>query len=161
MIFVTVGEQLPFDRLIHTVDEWNGTAKKEVFAQIGLSGYMPKHIFYKSFLAPEEFKAKILAAEIIVAHAGMGTIITALEMVKPILIMPRLAALDEVRNNHQVSTAKRFLARNNVAVAFDEVELKNMLKKLSEQPISCQNFARVVSTSQRLIKTIRDFIETK
>ncbi len=37
MIFVTVGEQLPFDRLVRAVDEWAAASGKEVFAQIGNS----------------------------------------------------------------------------------------------------------------------------
>jgi UDP-N-acetylglucosamine transferase subunit ALG13 len=160
MIFVTVGEQLPFDRLIQAVDEWASTSKKEIFAQIGKSRYMPKHISYKAFLTPEEFKEKLFAAEVIVAHAGMGTIITALELGKPVLIMPRQAVLGEVRNDHQFSTAKRFLALNYAIVAFDEVELKDRLKKL-EGPISYQNFVKVTGPSQLLIKTICDFIEEK
>jgi UDP-N-acetylglucosamine transferase subunit ALG13 len=160
MIFVTVGEQLPFDRLIRTVDEWAGTSKKEVFAQIGRSVYMPKHIFHKAFLTPEEYTEKLLAADVIVAHAGMGTIITASELGKPILIMPRQAAFGEVRNDHQYSTARRFLALNYVTVAFDEVELKVRLDKLAE-PVNCLNLAGANGSSPLLIKTIRDFIETK
>jgi UDP-N-acetylglucosamine transferase subunit ALG13 len=160
MIFVTVGEQLPFDRLIRTVDEWVGTSKKEVFAQIGRSTYTPIHISYKAFLTPEEFKEKLLTADVIVAHAGMGTIITALEMGKPILIMPRQAAFGEVRNNHQLSTARRFLDLNYATVAFDEFELKVKLDKLAE-PVKCHSLVGGGGPSPLLIKTIRDFIKTR
>lgn len=160
MIFVTVGEQLPFDRLIRTIDEWSGASKKEVFAQIGRSDYTPKYISYKAFLAPEEFKNKFIAAEIIVSHAGMGTIITASELGKPILVMPRQAALGEHRNDHQFSTAKRFSSLNYVTVAFDEAELKTRLDKLAASEIY-QNLAGVVGPSPLLIKTIRNFIEIK
>lgn len=38
MIFVTVGTQVQFDRLIRTVDEWAGArARSDIFAQIGPS----------------------------------------------------------------------------------------------------------------------------
>jgi UDP-N-acetylglucosamine transferase subunit ALG13 len=159
MIFVTVGEQLPFDRLIHTVDEWAGTSKKEVFAQIGRTDYIPKHISCKDYLSPEEFKKKILAADFIVAHAGMGTIITALEMRKPILVMPRQEKFGEVRNEHQFSTAKRFLTLRYVEVAFDEMELITKLDKLAE-PSSFLNLAgAAIGPSQLLIKTLQDFIK--
>ena len=158
MIFVTVGEQLPFDRLIRTVDEWGRTSKKEIFAQIGRSTYIPQHIPYKDFLTPEEFKEKLLAADVIVAHAGMGTIITALEMGRPILIMPRQVTFGEVRNNHQFSTARRFMDLNYATVAFDEVELKAKLDKLAES-VSCQNLAGAIGPSPLLIKTIQEFIK--
>ncbi|MDX9835204.1 MAG: glycosyltransferase, partial [Desulfobulbus sp.] len=84
MIFVTVGEQLPFDRLVRTVDEWAAESGKQVFAQIGKSELKPSHIEFKELLDPEEFREKMLYSEIIVAHAGMGTIISAMEERKPI-----------------------------------------------------------------------------
>jgi UDP-N-acetylglucosamine transferase subunit ALG13 len=158
MIFVTVGEQLPFDRLIRTVDEWVGSSKKNVFAQIGKSDYKPKYISYKAFLTPEEYKEKLLEADVIVAHAGMGTIITALELGKQILIMPRQKDFGEVRNDHQFSTAKRFLALHYAKVAFDEVELKDKLNKL-ETSANAPNLVGTIGPSPFLIKTIREFIE--
>ena len=56
MIFVTVGEQLPFDRLIKTVDEWAASqGREDVFAQIGKASYIPKHIKWTKFVSPEKF----------------------------------------------------------------------------------------------------------
>lgn len=159
MIFVTVGEQLPFDRLVRAVDEWAAISGEEVFAQIGRTDCHPAHILYKDFLAPSEFREKFLAADVIVAHAGMGTIISALEMGKSILVMPRLKSYGEVRNDHQSATARRFLALNYISVAFDEVELAAKLETLGQ--VASSQRGRVTGPSQLLIKTIRDFIEKK
>lgn len=160
MIFVTVGEQLPFDRLVQTVDEWVGTSKKDVFAQIGRTNYIPKHISFKAFLTPEEFNEKFMAAEVIVAHAGMGTIISALDIGKPILVMPRQAALGEHRNDHQFATAKQFLELNYITVAFDEAQLKAKLE-YPEELLSSWQRQQAHGPSPLLIKTIQDFIETR
>lgn len=160
MIFVTVGEQLPFDRLIRTVDEWAGSSGKTVFAQIGRSDYKPKHISYKDFLTPEEFKEKFMVAEVIIAHAGMGTIISALELNKSLLVMPRQELLGEHRNDHQFATAKRFIELNYISVAYDEIQLKAKLDNLNEM-LNSPKSLHAVSTSPLLLKTIRDFIETK
>ncbi|MCK5614289.1 glucuronosyltransferase [Candidatus Pacearchaeota archaeon] len=156
MIFVTIGEQLPFDRLIRTVDEWAGISDHEVFAQTGKTTLKPTNIKHKDFLNPEEFTLKFRQAHYIVAHAGMGTIISAIEMAKPILVMPRKAALSEHRNDHQFATAKRFLALNYISVAFDEVELSEKLNNIDD----CQFVKGVekLEPSPRLIKIIRDFI---
>jgi UDP-N-acetylglucosamine transferase subunit ALG13 len=109
VIFVTVGTQVAFDRLITAVDEWAGAAVgREVFAQIGPTRLRPRHIEYAPFVSPQECTERMLAAKAIVAHAGMGTILTALEMGKPLLVMPRRAALGEHRNDHQLATAHRF-----------------------------------------------------
>ena len=45
------------------------------------------------------------ALQVVIAHDEMGSIITALEMGKPIVVMPRRAELGEHRNDHQVAAA--------------------------------------------------------
>lgn len=131
MIFVTVGTQLAFDRLITAVDEWAGsTPEREIFAQIGPTPLQPRHIEHAQFVSPEECAERMLAAQAIVAHAGMGTILTALELGKSLLVMPRRAALGEHRNDHQLATAQRFAESGRVNVAFDEAELPLRLEQL-------------------------------
>jgi UDP-N-acetylglucosamine transferase subunit ALG13 len=70
------------------------------------------------------------AADAIVAHAGIGTILTALELGKPVLVMPRRAKFGEHRNDHQLATARRFAELGRVSVAFDETELSARLDEL-------------------------------
>ena len=157
MIFVTVGTQLPFDRLISAVDAWAGaTTGADVFAQVGPTGLEPRHISYSRFISPAECRERMAAAQAIVAHAGMGTILSALELGKPLLIVPRRAALGEHRNDHQLATARRFAELGRVAVAFDETELPARLDELdriaAHEPIS--PFA-----SDRLIGALREFID--
>lgn len=124
MIFVTVGTQLPFERLVGTVDKWAGrTGRHDVFAQIGPSERQPQHVDFRRFLDPEEFMQRFEAAELVIAHAGMGTILTAMSQAKPILVMPRRAEFGEQRNDHQLATARRFKQTKSVVVAMDEVEL--------------------------------------
>lgn len=134
MIFVTVGTQLPFDRLISAVDEWAGSAPgREVFAQVGPSRQAPRHISHAQFIPPEECSELMAAAEAIVAHAGIGTILTALELGKPVLVMPRRADLGEHRNDHQLATARRLAKLGKVNVAFDETELAARLDELGDR----------------------------
>ncbi len=157
MIFVTVGEQLPFDRLIRTVDECAPTLSEKIFAQIGRSKIQPKNIQFKGFLDPDEFSNTFDTASLVIAHAGMGTIITALELGKPIIVMPRQAALGEHRNDHQFATAKRFLKLHYIAVAFDERELKEKLKCLQEIKGLSKRVTKI-GPSPLLIQTIRELI---
>jgi UDP-N-acetylglucosamine transferase subunit ALG13 len=157
MIFVTVGEQLPFDRLITAVDNWASDSGEAVFAQIGNSHLKPNAIKYKKTLDPLEFNRAFLEASVIIAHAGMGTIITALELGKPLLVMPRQARFGEHRNDHQLATAKRFLEKGYISVASDVPELMKKLANLHEitNIIKKNNEIRI---SKKLIKVIQDFI---
>jgi UDP-N-acetylglucosamine transferase subunit ALG13 len=131
VIFVTVGAQMPFDRMVRAVDEWAAArGVNDVFAQIGPTDWRPRHIAWTQFLEAAEFKKKAQEASVLVAHAGMGSILTALEMGRPILVMPRRGDLRETRNDHQVATAKRFLELGRVAVAFDEHEMAGKLDEI-------------------------------
>lgn len=133
MIFVTVGAQMAFDRLVAAVDDWAGrTPGADVFAQIGPSELQPKHVRWERFLDPAAFRERVLACDAIVAHAGMGSILTALEHGKPILVMPRRGDLQETRNDHQVATAARFREMGRVAVADDAKELAPWLDRIKD-----------------------------
>lgn len=124
MIFVTVGTELPFNRMMQVVDDWAArTRRTDVFAQIGRTDWVPRAMRHRKFLEPAEFAAHLAGASVIIAHAGMGTILSALHAAKPILVMPRRATLGEQRNEHQLATARRMRESGKVAVAFDEGEL--------------------------------------
>jgi UDP-N-acetylglucosamine transferase subunit ALG13 len=133
MIFVTVGSGIPFDRLVRAVDKWaRANDRRDVFAQIGRGGWEPEFIPFVAMLEPAEFKERLAASSIVVAHAGMGTILSAMQDSKPILVMPRRGHLGETRNDHQMATARYLLAMDRVNVAFEEEELHRCLDRLGE-----------------------------
>lgn len=153
MIFVTVGTQLSFDRLIRSVDCWaKSNPDVKVFAQIGPSKLKTSYIDSTDFIRPAVADDYFRSADLIVAHAGMGSILTALQLKKPILIMPRKASLGEHRNEHQLATAKYFKGKPGIYVAMDEIELMatldNLPKLVSADAISDfapEAFARKIS----------------
>lgn len=109
MIFVTVGSQLPFDRLVNAVDAWAAErADAALFGQVGDTVDPPVNFESVSTMSPEEYQRCFAKADLIVGHAGMGTIIAALEFRKPLLMLPRLGSLKESRNDNQVGTARHF-----------------------------------------------------
>lgn len=159
MIFVTVGTDMPFDRLVRVVDEWAHSAgRHDVFAQIGETDWRPAHIAWSKFLQPPEFAQRFSEAEVVVAHAGMGTILSALQWEKPLLVMPRRASLGEQRNEHQLATARRLSELGKVNVAMDETELRTMLVSLRDLRPREKIGA---NASDSLIAALRDFIEQR
>src|SRR5689334_18569819 len=100
LIFVTVGNMDPFDRLIAAIDHWlsEQTVSEEVLAQIGTGTYRPRRCRHVQFLTPAEYRTAFEQSRFVVSHAGMGSIITALELQKPIIVMPKRASLNEQRN---------------------------------------------------------------
>ncbi|MSU91740.1 hypothetical protein GE300_19355 [Rhodobacteraceae bacterium 2CG4] len=161
MIFLTLGTQLPFDRLVRAVDEWcHARGRDDVFGQIaepGDAGYRPRHFDWVAHLPPADYGARFAAARLIVAHAGMGSIITAMELGKPIVLMPRRADLAEHRNDHQLATARRFADRPGIHVVPDAAALARTLDRLSDRtgpaPHAVSPFA-----DPRLIEALRSLI---
>jgi UDP-N-acetylglucosamine transferase subunit ALG13 len=127
MIFVTVGTQLPFDRLIGMVEQWAKTSGEEVVAQIGESEFESDIITCIEHLKPNEFTEYIKSCRLIVSHAGMGTILTALQFEKPLVIFPRRAEFKEHRNDHQLATFKSFRDKNGVYAVETAEELESVL----------------------------------
>ena len=156
MIFVTVGSELPFDRLIRAVDEWAGrTGRDDVVAQIGCGAETPKHIDFVETLDPASYRDHCWGASTIIGHAGMGTILTALEMARPLLVMPRRAKFMETRNDHQVATAKHFTQSTHIVAAMDEIALTAALELVDDLPVPqrINSFA-----SLDLLESVRAFI---
>lgn len=160
MIFVTVGAQMPFDRLVHALDAWAATHRDvAVFAQVGDTPAPPAHIPYSRMLTPAEFAERVRGAQLIVAHAGMGSILTALEYGKPLLVMPRRADLRETRNDHQLATVKQFADNARIHVAPDEHALATQLDALlSQAPAPGMGPQIGAFASPALLSAIRDFI---
>ena len=74
-------------------------------------------------LAARDYARTVAEAELVVAHAGMGTVITAGEHGKPIVLLPRRAAQGEHTNDHQVDTARWLRTRPGIRVADAEADL--------------------------------------
>lgn len=135
MIFCTIGTQAPFDRFLKIVDEVAAGLDEEVVAQVYKSHYQAKNIKTVNFLPPDEFQELFKSARMIVAHAGMGTIISAMQQEKPIIVFPRIAKLGEHRNEHQLATAEKMKELGYVYVANDSEELRNLLTNPNLRPL--------------------------
>ena len=159
MIFATVGTQLPFNRLIRTLDEWAASNPEvEVFAQTGTTQYVPGSINWQSRMSPKEFELKLKQCSMVVAHAGIGSIISAMELGKPIIVMPRKASLSEHRNDHQLATAEEFRRKQLVQVAFDASSLKEQLDAMD---FLATGVSLVPQASPELLGKLRDFIRSE
>lgn len=135
MIFCTIGTQAPFDRFVQIVDEVAADLNEEVIAQVYKSRYKPKNIKTVNFLSPDKFQELFSSARMIVAHAGMGTIISAMTQQKPIIVFPRIAKLGEHRNEHQLATAEKMQELGYVYVANSAKELEKLLTSPDLKPL--------------------------
>ncbi|MEN6384937.1 MAG: PssE/Cps14G family polysaccharide biosynthesis glycosyltransferase [Phycisphaerales bacterium] len=157
MIFLTVGTQFPFDRLVTAVDRIAGEKiiDEEIFAQIGESSYIPKNFKAIKKMDAELFERFIRNSTAIISHSGMGTIENALKYEKPMLVLPRLKKFGEVVNDHQLAIAKRFEDNGYLLAACDEKDLRAKifdLKTFTPQ--------KRISTSEAIIQRISKFLNS-
>lgn len=127
MIFVSAGTQFPFDRLVRMVDSVAEEFGEEIVAQAMPDKYNPVHFKLFNIIPSQEYNNYVANSRIVVAHAGMGIIITALKLGKPILVLPRLARLGEHRNEHQTSTATHLQQMGYVNVIESVDDLRRFL----------------------------------
>lgn len=157
MIFVTVGTQLTFDRLITAVDEWAGkNLTHKVVVQSGVSDVTPEFCDIKEYVEAGEWERLFNDAEFIIAHAGMGTILKCLDAGKPLIVMPRQASLGEHRNDHQIATVSKFGKISGIIIVNDKIELFAAINKI--QTGQCIPDIKEAENLNELIKELRRFI---
>lgn len=164
MIFLTVGTQEPFDRLVRAVDAWAATQDTPVFGQLGRltsDSYRPTNFPFESFISADEFQERLEASRLMVGHAGMGSIISALTYGKPLLMMARRASLGEHRNEHQLATAQRFSGRPGIHVAADAADVGPLIDRLLSTGETAPQGQLPPHASPELLNAIRDFIHAR
>lgn len=131
MIFVTVGTQLPFDRLLDAMDRVAAECDQPVIAQAGTGAVAVRwpNMDIRARLAPDTFEALFRAADVVVGHAGIGTVLSAQAHQRPLIICPRRFELGEHRNDHQLATARHLDGRPGIYVAWQTEEIAPFLKR--------------------------------
>lgn len=124
-IFVTIGTQAPFSRLDDWMNEYAETYNVDIYLQN-----------MDSMLSEDGMENCMLWADVIVAHAGIGTLIKARGLSKRLVIVPRLARLGEQRNDHQLDTCA-FVREYGLAEVVETK--KELFEYLDAQCAICEN----------------------
>jgi UDP-N-acetylglucosamine transferase subunit ALG13 len=129
-VFVTVGtDHHPFDRLVGWIDAWlEGEAREAVrcFVQRGTSS-RPARAESSDFLEYEALRTAMCEADAVVCHGGPGTILLAAEAGKLPVVVPRLRALGEHVDDHQLIFARRMAQEGALALAENEERFRALL----------------------------------
>jgi len=132
MVFVTVGSShFGFGRLIGEVDRLAGVgALSDVLAQIGETAYVPRHCRWHRFLTPAQMEEAMGKADLVICHAGCGTLEDGLRLRRKMIVMPRVARLKEAPDDHQWEIARLLAARNRILLAADVPDLAPCVQKV-------------------------------
>jgi UDP-N-acetylglucosamine transferase subunit ALG13 len=102
-------------------------------AQIGRSDYIPENAEWFRFTSEEEIHELYRTASVVVAHAGAGTILTALSYEKPIVILPRREEYGEHNDDHQWELASALDDRPGVYVVEDTSGMRSAIERALAQ----------------------------
>ncbi len=132
MIFVTVGSSpFSFDRMLSCVDKvLSGLEQKEeaVF-QVGESAYRPVSGISHRFFNFEAMRRYVRAADLVISHAGIGSILLCLTNNKKPVIYPRLKKFREHVDDHQLQIALCWGRHGLVFNSPSEEELEKIVRE--------------------------------
>jgi len=166
-LFVTVGaERLSFNRLIKIIDDsvFSNILPKDTYVQIGHSSYHPQYCSYCRFLDYRDMEDRIADADLIISHAGMGTVILCLKHRKIPILFPRKACHREHVDDHQLIFARTMVKQGLALAAFSSRELLKIYsdyKKLSQPSNTRQSLDKRKGLFIYLEKILMDFSGSK
>lgn len=157
MILVTLGTQdKPFERLIKAVEKQidNGNIVDEVIVQSGSTRYKSNKMKIIDYIPIDEFDDIIKKANLIITHAGVGSIITGLKNNKKVIAAARLKIYGEHVNDHQKQILDNFSDNGYILKLDDFDKLDEILKKSKEfQP------KKYVSNTESFVQKLKSEIE--
>lgn len=143
-IFVTIGtKNYQFNRLVSMMD------KKGVIIQYGVSNKPLKAKGF-DFLKKQEMIDLINWSDLIICHAGTGTVMEAIDSGKKMILFPRQKKFKEHVDDHQINFANYIEKRFGIKVIYDEKELWSAIKK-SSKPKNIQKNNLLINEIKRIV----------
>lgn len=131
MIFVILGTQdKQFPRLLDAIQKQinlgNISKDEKIIVQAGSTKYKSKDMEIRGYIGVKKFEELMDEAELIICHAGVGTILTALKKNKKIIAAARLKKYGEHVNDHQLQILNNFNEEGYV-LALDDFDRLDLL----------------------------------
>ena len=140
-----------FERLVREMDRIAGELDEQVVMQIGSTDYEPENCDYFKFMPRRDIEKHYADARIVICHAGSGSILTALEHDKPLVLVPRMKTYGEVFDDHQLEIAKAIEGRG-ATVVYDISNLKTAIKNVNTTVLK-------FSTGRSLAGALKEYLD--
>jgi beta-1,4-N-acetylglucosaminyltransferase len=155
--FVSVGNATqPFTRLLEAVCSLAPQLPQPVFVQFGSAqSFVCPRCAGVGFLKMGEFAQRVNEAELLILHAGAGSVIHAVHAGKVPVVMPRRAKYGEHVDDHQLEFA-RALAEVGKVVMVEEPEF--LLKAAEEAINRQQRIGQALAEGSRMINLVSEVL---
>jgi UDP-N-acetylglucosamine transferase subunit ALG13 len=125
LIFVTVGTHHdPFERMLGALDQLDGS---QLVVQYGPGSPPPGVARAEAFMPFEEMVECFRAADTVITHAGVGSILCARREGHTPLVVPRRHDLGEHVDEHQAELTRALAARGSVVEVTDLSQLAQLV----------------------------------
>jgi UDP-N-acetylglucosamine transferase subunit ALG13 len=132
---VSVGNaHQPFTRLIHAITSIAHTLPQPVVVQHGHTPFDSFECRGVTFLDMLAFESAVSEAEVLILHAGAGSVIHALGAGKAPVVMARRAEFGEHVDDHQVEFAREVALTGRVVVVEHIADLKAAIERAQTLP---------------------------
>lgn len=123
------GKEYNFLRLLKMIDELcdEGILNGENVLFQCVDDYNPRN--YKKFtlISDKEFKEIISDSDVIISHAGTGSVTSTLKLHKKMILFPRMSHYGEHGDDHQLDLCDLFESKGFVMVAKNKNELRKCI----------------------------------
>jgi len=155
MIFVTLGTHpRPMNRLLLKLDELvrSGAITDEVLVQGTVFGVRPTTVEVRTVLPHDEYVALIRSAEVVISHAGAGSLAEARLQGKVPIVVPRMHDEGEHVDDHQLRYARRLKGQPSYIVVEDVADLLGAIDaaRVASVDISPPDVGRAVAVLSEL-----------
>jgi UDP-N-acetylglucosamine transferase subunit ALG13 len=114
----------PFTRLLEAVCELAAQLPQPIFVQFGAAkSFVCPDCTGVAFLEMGAFAEHVRAADLLILHAGAGSVLHALRAGKTPVVMPRRTSLGELVDDHQFEFSRELEKTGKVLVAHDAATL--------------------------------------
>ncbi len=155
-LFVPLGTQkFPFGRIITALNQLVDQGKykaDEIVMQSALYPVKPKFT-HVGLIPNDEFNSYMEETEVVVTHSGVNSIISCMEMGKPLVVCPRLHEYNEHVDNHQMEIATLMHDKYDVLICTDMKDLPGQIEKAKTH-----KYKPWVSHREELLEAIRGLI---
>jgi len=157
MILVTLGTQdKSFARLLSALETFKaeGSITDEIQVQAGFTNFESKTMTIFQYLSQPELDALRQQADLIITHAGVGSILDALKYHKVVIGVARLKQFEEHANDHQLEILETFSREGYILKADDLNDLPQLIQQahsFKPKPYPFDN--------STIIQTVLDYIQ--
>ena len=150
--FVSVGNATqPFCRLLEAVARLTSVLPLPVVVQHGVAPFYAQDCRAVPFVGMEEFESLVVKAELLIMHAGAGSVMHALRSGKVPVVMPRRARYDEHVDDHQMEFAQALAETGRIVVAENQEQLADAVRRALSLQCGLNNLVKPPSAIVRLV----------